>query len=195
MTTCFKRVISFIKACYYWLICSYRIVRLRRVQREVDGLHEADDLLFTTTDGVEVMAFPGKKGPNDFIVKFRQPNGRPRTPRHIHLVVELYVKQAYDKELTHKLCDHFLDVFKSVKPITSFPPALQVYDSSLVNEFIKLDDVGEFSVEFLLVVNELIIIQEKTNYPKGSLTQELYEGFKTKDRFSVINTAVFGKRS
>jgi len=50
--------------------------------------------------------------------------------------------------------------------------------------------VGEFPIEFLLVVTELLAIQEKTNYPKGSLTENLYRDFGVKDRFSVIQKAV-----
>ena len=150
-------------------------------------------LLYTTSEGVEITVAPGKKGLNDFIVKFKQPGGRIRTPRHIHLIVELYVKQAHNKELTHKLCDYFLGIFNKVKPIAAFPPSLQVYKPENIKEFAELDEVGEFSIEFLLVVSELIIIQEKTNYPNGSLTQKLYESFKTKDRFRVVNMAVRGK--
>lgn len=41
----------------------------------------------------------------------------------------------------------------------------------------------------MLVVTELIMIQEKTNYPEGSLTRQLYEDFGVRDRFSVINSA------
>jgi hypothetical protein len=63
-----------------------------------------------------------------------------------------------------------------------------------MNKFTELDKVGEFSVEFLLVVTELIMIQEKTNYPQGSLTQKLYADFGIKDRFSVIQSAVFRGR-
>ena len=37
---------------------------------------------------------------------------------------------------------------------------------SMVKEFEDLNKVGEFSVEFLMVVTELILIQEKTNYPQ-----------------------------
>jgi len=33
-------------------------------------------------------------------------------------------------------------------------------------------------------------IQEKTNYPEGSLTENLYEDFGVKDRFHVIQKAV-----
>jgi len=42
----------------------------------------------------------------------------------------------------------------------------------------------------LLVLTELMAIQEKTNYPKGTLTESLYRDFGVKDRFSVIQKAV-----
>jgi hypothetical protein len=52
-------------------------------------------------------------------------------------------------------------------------------------------EVGECTVEFLLVAIELVAIQEKTNYPLGSLTENLYKDFGVKDRFSVIQKAVW----
>lgn len=45
-------------------------------------------------------------------------------------------------------------------------------------------------MEFLLVVTEPMAIQERTNYPEGSLTERLNREFKVKDRFSVIQKAV-----
>lgn len=48
----------------------------------------------------------------------------------------------------------------------------------------------EFTIEFMLVVTELMAIQEKTNYPRGSLTESLYKDFGVKNRFSVIQKAV-----
>ncbi|MGQ9778188.1 MAG: hypothetical protein ACUVQ9_13425 [Thermodesulfobacteriota bacterium] len=50
--------------------------------------------------------------------------------------------------------------------------------------------LGEFTIEFLLVVTELMAIQERTNYPEGSLTEILYRNFGFKDRFSVIQKAI-----
>lgn len=51
-------------------------------------------------------------------------------------------------------------------------------------------------VELLLVVGELIIIQEKTNYPRGTMTERLFRFFKEeKDVFSLVSAAAFrGKR-
>jgi len=40
------------------------------------------------------------------------------------------------------------------------------------------------------MIKEFMAIQEKTNYPEGSLTESLYRDFGVKDRFSVIQKAV-----
>jgi hypothetical protein len=146
-------------------------------------------LIHTTAEGVQIFVEPGKKSAYDFIVRFRQPGGRLRTPRHVHLIVEMYVKQAHDAALTTRLRDHLLGLFDRISPVVAFPPSLQLHQATDVRPFQKLNAVGEFSVEFLLVVSELIFIQEKTNYPTGSLTQRLYEAFGVKDRFSVIGMA------
>ncbi|MCS7227654.1 MAG: hypothetical protein NZ839_01665 [Endomicrobia bacterium] len=42
-------------------------------------------------------------------------------------------------------------------------------------------------------MSELLAIQEKTNYPTGSLTESLYKDFVEKDRFSVIQKAILKK--
>ena len=103
----------------------------------------------------------------------------------------MYVKHAFNPELTLKLKTHILKMFNQIRPINYYPPRLQFFDFGHVKLFSDLDKVGEFSVEFMLVATELIMIQEKTNYPQGSLTQKLYSNFGIKDRFSVIQSAVF----
>lgn len=124
------------------------------------------------------------------MVKFTEPNKRERTPAHVHLIVEMHVKHAHNPSLTLKLRDHILTMLSQVKPIDSFPPSLQFFKLVHIEPFKDLDKVGEFTVEFLLVVTELMAIQEKTNYPAGSLTESLYKDFGVKDRFSVIQKAV-----
>jgi len=123
-------------------------------------------------------------------MKFQESGKRERTPAHVHLIVEMYIKHAYNPTLTLKLRDHILEMFKHIRPIDYFPPELQFFKPEHVEPFKDLDRVGEFSVEFMLVVTELMAIQEKTNYPEGSLTESLYRDFGVKDRFSVIQKAV-----
>lgn len=155
-------------------------------------------IVYVTSDGVEIFVKKGGKpqSPLDFKVTFkdRRTSNRQRTPRHVHLVVELYVAEVFDKRLTHQLRDHLLWVVNQVRPITSLPPSLQVFQPQHTTRFKRLEQVTEFSIEFLLVVNELIFIQEKTNYPQGPLTQRLYENFGREDRFSVIQTALLRGR-
>jgi len=55
-----------------------------------------------------------------------------------------------------------------------FPPSLQFFKPEHCKPFIGLDNIGEFSIEFLLVAIELVAIQEKTNYPNGTVTENLY---------------------
>lgn len=48
------------------------------------------------------------------------------------------------------------------------------------------------TVEFMLAVTELIGIQEKTNYPTGSLTESLYKDFGKKTVFQLFKR-LYGK--
>ncbi|MCD6492879.1 MAG: hypothetical protein J7K36_03635 [Archaeoglobaceae archaeon] len=179
-----KKLFRFLKVIYYYLESSYRIGKAKRVQE--------DDLVYTTKANVQIEVYPGRKpeSPYDFIVKFREPGKRERTPAHVHLIVEMYVKYAYNPSLTLKLKEHILTMLRSIKPVNLFPPTLQFFKPQHIEPFKDLDKVGEFTIEFLLVVTELMAIQEKTNYPEGSLTESLYKDFGVKDRFQVIQKAV-----
>lgn len=168
---------------YYYCRCSWRIWRTRRAP--------TDDLIYTTKKDVRIEVYPGTKSSFDFIVKYREPGKRERTPQHVHLIVEMYVKHAHNPRLTLELKEHILRMVSQLKPVKAFPPKFQFFKPEHVASFKALDDVGEFTVEFLLVVSELIAIQEKTNYPKGSALERLYGGFGVKDRFSVIQAAVW----
>lgn len=99
-------------------------------------------------------------------------------------------KHAHAPSLALRLKDHNLTMNGEIKPIDSFPPTLHFFKPEHVEPFKDLDKVGEFTVEFLFVVTELMAIQEKTNYPEGSLTESLYKDFGVKARSSVIQKAV-----
>ena len=103
----------------------------------------------------------------------------------------MYVKQAHNDRLTKKFRDRMLKLYDKIKPVKRLPKRLQAFKKGDDRAFKDLNKVGEFSVEAMLVLNELIFIQEKTNYPKGSATQRLYKMFGQKDRFSVIAAATW----
>jgi len=87
-------------------------------------------LMHTTKDGVKILVSKGskKESPFDFRVHYQEPNKRVRTPKHIHLIIDLYMKLSRNKELTLKLVNYLIDMMKKLKPITGYPPSLQVYN-------------------------------------------------------------------
>lgn len=74
-----------------------------------------------------------------------------------------------------------------LKPETKFPPTLQVYDKKDIAQFEELNKYGEYSVEFIFVVTELIMIQEKTNYPTGTMNIKVFERFRDKNVISFLS--------
>lgn len=152
-------------------------------------------LMHTTKEGVKVFVSKGSKteSPFDFRVHYQEPYKRVRTPKHIHLIIDLYMKLSHNKNLTIKLVDYLIEMMKKLKPETKFPPKLQVYDNKDIVQFEELNKYGEYSVEFIFVVTELIMIQEKTNYPKGTMNVKVFERFRDKndDIFSVVSAATF----
>lgn len=151
-------------------------------------------LIYATKDEVKIFVIPGKKSQYDFRVRYREPNRRVRTPKHIHLIIDLYMKLSRNKELTLKLINHIIEnIIKKISPVGKYPPELQIFKSEDISQFEELNNYGQYSIEFLLVVTELIMIQEKTNYPNGTMNLKVFESFRDKhqDIFSVVSAATF----
>ncbi len=156
------------------------------------GLHP----VYTTSQNIVIYVCKGGKSQFNFKVQYREPGKRVRTPKHIHLIIDLYMKKVGNRELTFQLVDHLLDnIIRKVRPSSSNPPSLQIFQPNHVVQFQALDRYGEYSVEFLLILAELIIIQEKTNYPQGTMTETLFRLFREEaDIFSVVSAATFRGR-
>jgi hypothetical protein len=153
-------------------------------------------LIYTTANGTQIYVSKGGKSQFNFKVQYQEPGKKLRTPRHIHLIIDLYMKMVGDKRLTMQLVDHLIqDIILKVQPSTTNPPILQVFSPDHVRQFQALDAYGEYPVEFLLVVGELIIIQEKTNYPYGTMTLNLFRSFRDeRGIFTVVSIASFRGR-
>ncbi|MBI2040782.1 MAG: hypothetical protein HYT16_01645 [DPANN group archaeon] len=155
-------------------------------------------LMHTTKEGVKILVSKGKKkeSPFDFRVHYQEPDKRVRTPKHIHIIIDLYMKLSRNKELTLKLVDYLIAMMKKLKPENKFPPSLQVYNAKDLAQFEELNKYGQYSVEFILVATELIMIQEETNYPNGTMNIKVFKSFRNKhdDIFSVVSAATFQGR-
>lgn len=106
------------------------------------------------------------------------------------------MKSVGNEKLTMQMVDHILnDIIHKVSPTTTFPPKLQVFQPAHIYEYRELNRYGEYPVDFLLVITELIQIQEKTNYPSGTLNLNLFRLFREKtDIFTVVSAATFRGR-
>lgn len=148
-------------------------------------------ILHTTATGVKIGVDKGKKSPYDFKVKYRA-GKQERTPKHIHIIIDLYIKREHNESLTMRLVDHIINLIQRVQPSRNYPPCFQFFAPNSAMVYAPLDAYGEYSVEFLLAVVELIMIQEKTNYPAGVMNLNLFRRFRGKaDIFSVVSAATF----
>lgn len=102
------------------------------------------------------------------------------------------MKKVSEKELTLDLVREFLKMLSDLKQAEDFPPKFQEFSKERFSRFEKLDNYGEYTVEFLAAIFDLIMIQEKTNYPNGTINRKLFEAFlEEKDIFSVVSAATF----
>ena len=150
-------------------------------------------LIYTTQQGTKILVSKGGKSQFNFKVQYQEPGKAIRTPKHIHLIIDLYMKKTGNKELTMKLVDHIINnIILKVQSSVINPPQFQIFTPDHVEQFKELNNYGEYPIDFLLVITELIMIQEKTNYPSGVLNLNLFKAFREeKDIFSVVGAATF----
>lgn len=152
--------------------------------------------IYETHNGVKIYVSKGGKSAHNFKVRYREPHKRIRTPKHIHLIIDLLMKKTGNRPLTLQLVNHIIDaIILQVGPSVSNPPCLQIFSPDHITRFQALDVYGEYSVEFLLVITEMIMIQEKTNYPDGLMNLRLFELIRDEaDIFSIVSAATFRGR-
>jgi len=73
---------------------------------------------YTTRNQVEIYVKPGSKSDCDFVVRYREPRKRQRTPKHIHLIVDLFAKRAGDPQLCHAFVSHIINnIIQKITPV------------------------------------------------------------------------------
>lgn len=149
--------------------------------------------IYTARNEAVIGVVKGGKSLYNFRVKYREQGKQERTPKHMHVIIDLYMKLVGNERLTMQLVDHIINnIILKVSPTNSFPPKLQIFEPSHARAYQHLDKHGEHPIDFLLVVTELIQIQEKTNYPTGVLNLNLFRLFREKaDIFTVVSAATF----
>lgn len=157
---------------------------------------------FRMKNDIVVGVFQGARGQNpdlDIIVKYQQPGKRVRTPQHLHWAIDLIIKKEYDKVLTKKFIGYLLNMWYNVKPFSNKQEQqeckLRLSSEDKLKEFKSLDKYGEYSVEFIACILELIMIQEKTGLATAFMFKGVLEAiYKDKDIFSIVAQAAYSGR-
>lgn len=108
-------------------------------------------------------------------------------------MTDIYAKRTGNSDLTNRLVDHIIaTVIGKGRPILSFPPTLTIFSSGEARIFSELDNYGDYSVELLLVLLELMVARKKTVDPDDSRFLELFRKFRAgADIFTLVSAATF----
>ena len=152
-----------------------------------------------------IYVFQGKLSQFDIVIKyknFKTQRATIRTPKHIHWVVDVLMKMQKKEKLTCEYLNEIKKCWKNCQPLKNndYETLKKLIESGEKNinimKYQSLNGYGEYDVEFLYVLMELLAVQEKTNNPNaymfGSIIDELL--CVDKDIFKIISTAGFRRR-
>jgi len=146
--------------------------------------------------------YKGKISSFDIIIKYRQKIGnkwsRIRTPKHIHWAVDILMKMQIRPNKTQEFVNFLLQQWENIQPIkseeerkkrTDISYLLKKYKTEL-NQYKELSKKGEYSIKFLIILAELLMIQEKTNMEDAYMFKNLLEALqKGEDLFNIVSIA------
>ncbi|HPA64735.1 MAG TPA: hypothetical protein PLC67_12325, partial [Spirochaetota bacterium] len=122
-----------------------------------------------------------------------------RTPKHIHWVVDILMKMQADKKVSDEFLNFLLGKWKKTKgfknskeriSFLSNSENLMIEISKEEKKFNKMALKGEYSLKFLILVAELLMLQEKSNNPNAYMFKNLLESLKDgSDLFKIISIA------
>jgi hypothetical protein len=122
---------------------------------------------YTMRDGTAVAIYQGFRGENpdlDFIVKYREPEKRLRTPSHTHWIVDLLVKAEHNKGLVRGFVYNMLEKYDQMDPFETVEER-DGYELVAYNEldevYDELNGHGYYNMDTLTAFIELFIRCEK----------------------------------
>ena len=108
-------------------------------------------------------------------------------------------RAAVNKELTKKFIEYLLNMWYMIQPFKSKEEQqkceLRYCSRDKLKEFELLNIYGEYTVEFIACILELIMIQEKTGLATAFMFKGVLEAiYKEKDIFSIVAQARYNGR-
>lgn len=151
--------------------------------------------------------YNGSLSKHDILIKYRQRNrgnwSRIRTPKHIHWAVDILIKMNNENIETKKFIKFLIKIWENVKPIKNARDKIDYLKiENLLEEtknniraYKRLSKHGEYSINFLVLLAKLLMIQEKTNLETAYMFRSLLEALKNGgDIFKIVSTATHNRR-
>ena len=149
-----------------------------------------------------IYVFQGTLSQFDIVIKYKKDGKRIRTPKHIHWVVDVLMKMQGNEVLAKQYLGAIQNCWNTCVPLPcndfgTLKALIEHGEKQIeIEQYFGLNAFGEYDVEFLYVLMELLAVQEKTNredaYMFGRIIEELLEA--DRDIFKIISTAGFGGR-
>jgi|TARA_B100001971_G_C17974559_1_gene424148 hypothetical protein len=159
---------------------------------------------FHLKDGSVIGVFQGSKGKDpelDVVVKFKDKYTKSvvRTPKHIHWVIDLLLKKEHNEKLTMEFITYLDSMYDKLEPFKTKEEQqkceLKFTRSEDLGKFKELDNYGQYSVEFIGHVIELLSIEEKTGFDGAFMFKGVLSALKNKkDIFSIVSSATHNGR-
>lgn len=153
---------------------------------------------FKLSDGTILGVFQGDRGMvPDYDIRIcykdKYTKGSKRTPKHIHWVIDLLVKKEHDKKLTLEFVKYLRGMYDKVEPFKDKTEQqkceLKETTKEKLKRFEPLNEHGEYTVEFIGHLIELMIKMEK-NHEKPFVFKELLDAIiNEKEIFVVVSKA------
>lgn len=175
---------------------------MKTSKRDGTGGHFYSFKEFRVQNGTTIGVFQGARGANpglDIIVKYQEPGKQVRTPKHLHWAIDLIIKKEHEPDLTKEFISYLLQMWNMVHAFRSKEEQqgceLRYSNTDLISKFVPLDAYGEYSVEFIAKVMELIMIQEKTGLDDAFMFQGVLQSiFEDQDIFTIVASASYNGR-
>lgn len=163
--------------------------------------------VFPVNGSFIIGVYKGSLSKYDILIKYRQKHkdswSRIRTPKHIHWAVDILIKMNTKKVETKKFLNFLIEVWTSVKPIKNEKERkkylkienLLKENKNNIRSYDELSNHGEYSINFLILLAKLLMIQEKTNLKTAYMFKNLLDALKDGgDIFKIVSVATHNRR-
>ena len=169
-------------------------MRFKRKGQEYISLKE-----IKLSDGTIIGVFPGSRGAfpeRDILIKYQESGKRLRTPKHIHWVIDLLIKKEHNRDLTIQFMKYLRTMYDKVHAFENKEDRqnclLKETTPEKLKPFEELNKYGEYKVEFIGHLIELMIKMEKNTPPEkpARVFKELMDAMiHEKEIFVIVSKA------